>query len=227
MNRYNEIIKMFKSFGYKYTMSSLFRDFFEMLAIAISNQETRYKYDEREERYMQLIKQYHDIRFDLQNIIPLIFEELQENPRDLIGKMFMDLELGNSNKGQFFTPDCISDLMAAITFSNKEEIEQMISKKGYITVNEPTCGGGAMVIAAANQLKKMNISLDNVVFTCQDLDTFCVHACYVQLAILGLNAVVIQGNTLELEWNDHWMTKKFVYDRILNPDFGLVNGEKL
>ena len=66
-----------------------------------------------------------------------------------------------------------------------------------ITINEPTCGGGGMIIAAADVLKRRGINYQRCmkVFA-QDLDWKCVYMCYVQLSLLGVDAVVVQGDTL-------------------------------
>ena len=63
----------------------------------------------------------------------------------------MEMDLGNKWKGQFFTPMAIAELMAEVSI---DHIKETIEKDGYITVNEPAAGAGAMVIALANVLKK-------------------------------------------------------------------------
>lgn len=54
-----------------------------------------------------------------------------------------------------------------------------------------------MIIAAAKTLKKKGINPQTVLkIVAQDLDWKAVYMCYVQLSLLGLDAVVVQGDTL-------------------------------
>lgn len=42
---------------------------------------------------------------------------LDPEPRDVLGGLYMELELGNKNAGQFFTPPYISEFMAELISS--------------------------------------------------------------------------------------------------------------
>ena len=54
-----------------------------------------------------------------------------------------------------------------------------------------------MIIAAAMELKSKGMNYqDKLEVVAQDLDWNCVYMCYVQLSLLGINAVVVQGDTL-------------------------------
>ena len=59
-----------------------------------------------------------------------------------------------------------------------------------------------MIIAAAKVLKDRGINYQKCMqVVAQDLDWKAVYMCYVQLSLLGINAVVVQGNTLiEPDW---------------------------
>lgn len=62
-----------------------------------------------------------------------------------------------------------------------------------------------MIIAAAKVLKDRGINYQNVMkVVAQDLDWKAVYMCYTQLSLLGINAVVVQGNTLE---EPDWRTR--------------------
>lgn len=76
----------------------------------------------------------------------------------------MQLDMGSSALGQFFTPYTVSYAMAESSFDEKNAKAEL-SQKGYISVLEPTVGGGANVIAFCEVLKimtsiiKHNVSL--------------------------------------------------------------------
>ena len=62
-----------------------------------------------------------------------------------------------------------------------------------------------MIIAAAKVLKDRGINYQKCMrVVAQDLDWKAVYMCYVQLSLLGINAVVVQGNTLT---DPDWMLR--------------------
>lgn len=109
--------------------------------------------------------------------------------------MYHRLQLHQEQKGQFFTPYHISHFMAEINMVGVENEE--LKKKGYITVSDPACGAGAMLIAFANVARAHGINYQKeVLFFGQDIDLTAALMCYVQLSILGCPAVVIVGDSL-------------------------------
>lgn len=54
-----------------------------------------------------------------------------------------------------------------------------------------------MLIALAMEMKKRGINYQNELeVVAQDLDWNCVYMCYVQLSLMGISGIVVQGNTL-------------------------------
>ena len=61
-----------------------------------------------------------------------------------------------------------------------------------------------MIIAAARALKEQGENYQRKMrVVAQDLDWKAVYMCYVQLSLLGVNAVVVQGNTLAEPWTPY------------------------
>ena len=88
--------------------------------------------------------------------------------------------------------------------------ETIIQKKGYITINEPSCGSGTMVIAAAWAMQQRNMEYQrNALFIAQDIDIRCVWMAYIQFCLYRIPAVVIHGNTLTCEEWSRWYTPYF------------------
>lgn len=125
---------------------------------------------------------------------------LEENPsQDFLGSMYMELGIGNKKDGQFFTPYAVCKAMADAQIS-KDVADAAISEHGYITLNDPACGGGATLIAGANRLKELGIDYQNFAwFEAQDLNLETACMCYIQLSLLGCAGVVIVGNTITKE----------------------------
>lgn len=138
-----------------------------------------------------------------------MFVELQEglhvSPRDILGEIYMQLELGNSRMGQFFTPHHICQLMAEITES--DDIVQKVEKHGFVTVNEPASGSGATIIAMMLAMQERGLSYQRHVHViATDLDSTAAMMSYVQLSLMHVPAVIVHGNTLTLEEYSHWYT---------------------
>ena len=196
----------------------VFNDFLEISAITISNSVDRANWEEREKRYLDIVKTYDKSEVDLfADMFSKLVLQLEENDSngeldDVLGKLFHGLELHNRWKGQFFTPMNICNAMSEMTVENCDEI---IEKKGYITVCEPAVGSGAMVLGMANALKKKGYNYQkHMLVTAVDNDIKCVHMAYIQLALHGIPAVVVHGDSLTGEQWSTWYTPMYVWNRI-------------
>lgn len=132
-----------------------------------------------------------------------LIETLEDGPADVLGEIYMEAGLGSKIAGQFFTPFHLSELTAKAGLDDK--IEKLKSGElRRLTVLEPSCGGGAMVIAAAKILQEEGINYQKVMdVVAQDLDWKGVYMCYVQLSLLGISAICVQGNTLTEPYDPH------------------------
>ena len=198
--RVKEIIKLIESIGYRHGISTVFDDYLTIASCAVSNAVDKVHFDEREALYMQTIKKYS--KEELRKIVELhamVVNALEQSlySSDLLGELYHSLNLSNSRNGQFFTPIHIAEFMAEAMLGPKcTEIEE----KGYVTLCEPTCGSGVMVIAAANSLYKnhYNPSQNMCVLAC-DNDIRCARMAYIQLSYLGIPAVVVHGDSLAMQ----------------------------
>lgn len=155
--RTKPIIKLFEKLAYRHSTWEVFSDFLLMAACSISNSVDWIHREEREKQYMEVIKKYTKEEI---NVFPEIFAELvavmeqcaQENDmQDILGRVFHELELHNKYKGQFFTPQNVSDMMAKMSIGEKD---LCIERRGFVTVGEPTCGSGVMVISFAKAMRE-------------------------------------------------------------------------
>ena len=84
---------------------TIWRDFCEIAAITISNRVDLTHYDERETRYLAIVKRYTRPQLDaFARAFGTLVDQLEEGIDDVLGRAFMDLELGNKWAGPFFTP---------------------------------------------------------------------------------------------------------------------------
>lgn len=170
-------------------------DFITMSATAISNAIDREGqiHDDREKQYMELVRGYTKDEADiLAQLLSIV--ALEDNPRqDFLGEVFQGLGLNSHWKGQFFTPYHMCEFMAEIALGN---VEVEIERKGWIGINDPACGAGALLIAARNAMEKRGIPGSGALFVAQDIDRTAALMCYIQLALLGCAGYVIIGDSL-------------------------------
>jgi hypothetical protein len=202
------LVKLIAECSYQFSQYDVFRDFVEMAAIAISNPIDRIQAPAREQRYLQIIGKY---RPQEQKLFPKMLGELiaamECGPSDVLGATFGELELGNANVGQFFTPFELCRLMARVTVGDGEELRAHIRKRGFVTAQEPACGAGAQILALAEAMQQVKINYQqHLHVTAVDIDARAVHMTYLQLSLAHVPAVVTIGNTLTLEMREHWYT---------------------
>ena len=154
MNRRADIIKVIKSISGKYSEYEIFTDWIRCMALSISNTVTFRKDDvwhERERMYVDTMRKYTEEEVNkLCEMTMLLVETLEEGPDDVLGKIYMESGMGSKAAGQFFTPFHVAELTAKLAIHAHID-EYMQGEK--LTINEPTCGGGAMIIASAKALK--------------------------------------------------------------------------
>lgn len=200
------ICKLFNALEYRHDRYTLFSDWIEAAAISLSNAIDLRQRDVREARYMEIIGRYDR---DVIDTFPRIFAELtmamEDEPADMLGRVFGELELCNAARGQFFTPYTVCRLMAEVMLG--DEMNAIIEREGFVTVNEPACGAGAMVIACAEAMRGAGINYQrHMHVTAIDIDPRAIHMAYIQFSLLHIPAVVILGNSLALETREQWFT---------------------
>ena len=190
-------------------ISQVFSDFCELAALAIRNSVDLNGRDEREERYLRIIGEYtpeEAARFA--EILTKLTAELGGDLSDVLGQLYMSLELGSDDMGQYFTPFDVSRMIAQMTCTGFDEV---LAEQEFITVSEPTCGSGGMIVALADAMRSAGFNYQaQLHVTAQDLERTSVHMTYIALSLLHIPAVVIHGNTLTVEVLDQWFTPAHV-----------------
>ncbi|MFN9109784.1 MAG: N-6 DNA methylase [Bacteroidota bacterium] len=187
----------------------LFGDFVSMSAVAIANRwpsppDVR---KSREDEYLRIVKKYDrdcvDKFCECLALLSRCFDA--DRFADHLGGLYMSMEVSNSNRGQFFTPDCISRLMASMTMPGIEWITK--SKKRFAHIGDPACGAGGTMLAAAMAARDRGLHIETQLFaTLQDVDPLCCKMAYLQLSMARVPAVINVGNSLTCEIVDSWVT---------------------
>ena len=180
----------------RYSEYEVFTDWIRCCAIAISNQCTMFHGDiwqQREDAYISTMKKYErDEREILREMFFMLADALEEKFSDVLGEIYMEEEMGSKSAGQFFTPYHVSKLCARLALEKLKPDES-----GIWHINEPSCGGGGMIIAALDLLRERGVDYQRKVrVVAQDLDWMAAYMCYVQLSLYGIKGIVVQGDTL-------------------------------
>ena len=179
----------------------VFRDFVTMSACALAVQT-------REEEYLEVAKKYD--REDLDEFgkaLGALTSEMEEFAfSDILGPYFCEInsKSGRDQRGEFYTPPCISTMMAKMSVNVAEVVERGLP----LTIGEPACGSGGMVLAIAEEFAKAK-AVDLIRVTAQDISRVGCDMAYVNFALWGIPAHIIWGDTLRqtvnAEWkNIHW-----------------------
>lgn len=191
-----EFLDVFNRLCYSRSSWQVWADLVSAIACSLSNVTDRSPehFEKREKEFSQCIERLGSLEAPAE-ILNIIVTALENEPeQDFLGRMYMNLELGNHWKGQFFTPYCICKMMSQMTVGN---LDRQIDEQGYVSICDPACGAGATLIAAANTMKGSKYNFQNhVLFVGQDIDRVVALMCYIQLSLLGCAGYICVGNSL-------------------------------
>lgn len=200
-----EFIKKFESLSGRYSIRQIWEDWVVMSAISISNVVDQVHATEREKHYMTLASKYkaQELNVFAELFVDFI-QAMDANPdQDFLGEMYMAVGMGNEHAGQFFTPYDVCRCMSQIV-SNFDLLKAEIEQKGFVSVLDPACGAGALLVAFANDCLRKDINYQtSVLFVAQDIDYLVGCMCYLQLSILGCAGYVKIGDSLARPCTSH------------------------
>lgn len=113
---------------------------------------------------------------------------------DALGDLFMEC-VSHGKNGQFFTPDTITDFMAAIVAADELQEGQ--------AVNDCACGSGRMLLSAGKRNR-------NAKFYGADVDATCCKMTVLNLLVNTMCGEVAHMNTLTNQHWKSWHIKKFL-----------------
>ena len=239
-----EFLKIFNSLIGSRSAWQVWEDVITAMACTLSNaaEPDPVRREKREKEYERAIKDYKmETIAEMFSIVTLAYDH--DPDQDFLGSMYMNLNLGSHWHGQFFTPYDVCRLMAEVTL-DEDKVKQQVGDHGWISLNDPACGAGATLIAAANGLRRLGINYQTqAAFVGNDIDRVVAKMCYIQLSLLGCPGYIAVANTLsdpvtgnvlfpdEKEsqdfwytpfwWSDVWTIRRSarVLDKLLNHSF--------
>lgn len=102
---------------------------------------------------------------------------------------------GTYTKAELLKNFAIPTVIFSPDFSDPQVRQAMLTQG--ISVNDPACGAGATLVAAANIFHRKKINYQTrVLFTANDIDRVVAQMCYIQLSLLGCAGWVAVANTI-------------------------------
>ena len=194
-----------RQLAYAHHLFTIFRHFVELSAITFSNAADPINKAVREAQYLAIVKQYKPEEFrQFPPLLGMLVECLEQEPTDVLGRLYHRLEIHNHQSGQFFTPYPVCLAMAKMLV---HDAKHLVKEQGFIRAQEPCVGSGAMVMALAQALREEGINYQQCLHvTAIDLDIIAVHMSYVQCTLLHIPAIILHSDTLRGETYSVWRT---------------------
>lgn len=204
----SDVTKKLLKIGASQGIDKAFTTFIELFATLLATDADPVNGGERKKRYQDINDSLSDnIRkeyLELVDIVKQTFADNAEDPVDILGAVFHELNLHNAWHGQFFTPNDVARLMAMLVNPTSRDGD------GIISLNEPTCGSGTMVIAAAWAMKNNGEDYSKrLLVVAHDIDIRCVWMSYIQLSLYNIPAVITHGDSLTEEVWAKWYTANY------------------
>lgn len=213
---------------------TVFADFCRISACALAA-------GSREEEYFETIKPYSKSELkQFAKAFALMVQEAESKPYiDVLGSYYLEIASLSSKqaRGEFYTPAHLCELMAQI---NAPAVERILDTRP-VTVSDPCCGSGNMILAFAKQFSPLvqdgeKSYVDSIRATCQDINPVAVDMCYINTTLWGIPAKIILGNALSKEtpqniWNNiHWFRvgahKEEKFERMKNLISEIITEKK-
>lgn len=174
-----------------YSPHSVFSDWLDIMLYALQRDD---------EQYLKIVNKYkNDTPTDIREIgyfckaFASLMIEMEQTNDDILGQVYMQWNMNNKYRGQFFTPKHVASMMASI-----------LTPKGLIL--DPCCGSGIMLIETIKSMT--NEDIEQSVFYGQDIDLTCVKMCALNLMFFNVDGFVVWGDSLAMTCNKVYQTKR-------------------
>lgn len=188
--------KVLQGISHRHDTRTVFDGFVRLAACALAAQT-------RETEYLEEAKRWQKSELDLfAEALGALIIEMESRPfEDILGGYYMEAALsqkGQQWNGEFHTPKPICDLMARMKLG---EIASL-PPDGNITVCEPACGAGAMILSLAEACtpdvrRRLRVTAIDISRTACDM-------AFINTTLWGIPTRVIHGNSLSLEFWAAW-----------------------
>jgi hypothetical protein len=120
---------------------------------------------------------------------------MAETDADVLGAIYEEYGMSSDAFGQYFTPHSVCEMMAKM--AGVDALDADADKKQ--TVADPACGSGRTLLVAGRKQP-------DALFVGQDKDPLCARMAALNCCFLNLDAYVIQGDSLTMDFQRAWET---------------------
>jgi type I restriction-modification system DNA methylase subunit len=194
--------KILERITHRHSLSKVFDAFTCFAACALAAQT-------REAEYLEEVKRWEKADMDaFSEALGALILEMESRPfEDLLGGYYMEFALSSQGQrwnGEFHTPKTICDLMARMTLGDIESLPI----EGPITVCEPACGAGAMILSLAQACppevrRRLRV-------TAIDINRIDCNMAFINTTLWGIPTRVIHGNSLSMECWAAWSNIHYI-----------------
>ena len=125
-----ELISEIRSLAQSQGLNTVFTTFLEITANSLAAQTDPENAEKREQRYQEMASTMTpELLSSYARMLALLFltvREYRDDPCDILGGIYHELNLNNEWNGQYFTPDHICRFMAQIRFHRKSFQPRMV-----------------------------------------------------------------------------------------------------
>ena len=194
--------KILERLSHRYDTRRVFDAFTRFAACALAAQT-------REAEYLEEVKQWEKADLGLfAEALGTLVNEMESKPfEDVLGGHYMEFALsskGQQWRGEFHTPKHVCDLMARMTLGDTESLPA----EGSITVCEPACGAGAMILSLGQACspevrRRLRVTAIDISRTACDM-------AFINTTLWGIPTRIIHGNTLSQEYWAAWSNIHYI-----------------
>ncbi|RYY49288.1 MAG: SAM-dependent DNA methyltransferase [Chitinophagaceae bacterium] len=177
MTEIKELLNAFEHYAYGQSLYTAFTDMLDWTLLPFK----RYENKSEQQAALDTYRNHKKVN-ELIELVKMI-GDLAEGFRDPLGELFMQA-ISNGHNGQYFTPEPICDMMAMM---------QMGDLADGSKINDPACGSGRMLLAAAK------INRSSLLYGA-DLDITCCKIALLNMLLNSLTGEIARMNTLSNEF---------------------------
>lgn len=182
-------------------LGRVFRDWMALAVFAFERNDDEYL--ERLDRYDRVSDE--DTKREVADAFSRALGELviltSEADRPVVGDVYEQVGNQADEFGQYFTPWHVSLAIAQINFADEDGSDATVANP--LTIADPACGSGRMLVAAAKTMHDRNPETP-VFVRGTDKDRTCARMAVVNLVIAGVPGVIRCGDSLTLEIHRAW-----------------------
>ncbi len=204
--------KILEHLSHKHDLRRVFDGFTRLAACALGM-------GTREPEYLEEAKQWERPELDLfSEALGALILEMEAHPfEDVIGGFYMEAALskkGQQWNGEFHTPKHVCDLIARMLID-----PESLPQEGLITVCEPACGAGAMILSlgqvlASDVRRRLRV-------TAIDINRTACDMAFLNTTLWAIPTRIIHGNTLSMEcwaaWSNLFYTMSWLAPGVTGP----------